>query len=203
MISRGFSLKFARTRSGISAASIFSVPKGIDEDADRLGNTDGVSELHFAAISQTGGDDVFGDIARHVSGRAIDLRRIFAAECAAAVTSHAAVGVDDDLAAGQAGIAHRTANYEAAGGIDVVLRVFIEQVRGNDGLDNVLQNIGAQFVVANGLGMLGRDHDGIDALHFVLGVVFHGDLGFSVGTKVRAGSVLADFRKFWRELVGQ
>ena len=75
---------------------------GVDVDADRLGDADGVGELHLAALGQAGGDDVLGDVAGHVGGRAVDLRGVLAAEGAAAVPAPAAVGVDDDLAAGQA-----------------------------------------------------------------------------------------------------
>ena len=64
------------------------------------------------------GDDVLGDPAHRVRGRAVDLGRVLAGEGAAAVAGHAAVGVDDDLAAGQTGVAHRAADLEAAGGVD-------------------------------------------------------------------------------------
>src|SRR6478735_4994728 len=53
-----------------------------------------------------------------VGGRAVDLGRVLAGEGAAAVAGHAAVGVDDDLAAGQAGVAHRAADLETPGGVD-------------------------------------------------------------------------------------
>ena len=65
------------------------------------------------------------------------------------MTAHAAVGIHDDLASGQPGIAHGTANHEPAGGIDVVLGVLVEQFSGNHRLDDVLQNIGAQLLVAD------------------------------------------------------
>ena len=77
-------------------------------DADRVG------DLHLGAVGQAGGDDVLGDPARGVGGRAVDLRRVLAGERAAAVAGHAAVGVDDDLAAGQARVADRAADDEAA-----------------------------------------------------------------------------------------
>ena len=122
--------------------------EGFHQHADRIGHADRVRQLHFAAIGQSAGDDVLGDVARHVGSRAIDLGRIFSAERAAAVTSHAAVGVDDDLASGESGVAHRSADDKASRGIDVILRVFVEQMRRDDGLNHVLQNSGAQFVVA-------------------------------------------------------
>ena len=60
------------------------------------------------------------------------------------MTAHAAVGIDDDLAAGEAGVAHGSADDEATGGVDVILGVGVEQLRGDDGLDDVLQDLGAE-----------------------------------------------------------
>ena len=82
----------------------------LDEDADRVRLADGVGDLHLGARGQAGRDDVLGDPARGVRGGAVDLRRVLAGERAATVAGHAAVGVDDDLAAGQAGVAHRAAD---------------------------------------------------------------------------------------------
>ena len=74
---------------------------------------------------------------------------VLARERAAAVTAHAAVSVDDDLAPGQTGVAHRSADNEAPGRVDVVLGVRIQQFGRNDGLNHILQNVGAQLIVAN------------------------------------------------------
>src|SRR5579872_1359137 len=121
----------------------FLCTESLDQHADRIRDADSVGELDFAAVGESAGDHVLGDVARHVSSRAIDLGRIFAAESAAAVTSHAAVGVDDDLAAGESGVAHGATDDEASRGIDVVLGVFIKKLRRNDGLNYMLQNSGA------------------------------------------------------------
>jgi hypothetical protein len=82
---------------------------------DRLGLADGVRDLDLAAGGEPGGDDVLGDPAHGVGGGAVHLGRVLAGEGAAAVPGVAAVGVDDDLAAGEAGVAHRTADDELAG----------------------------------------------------------------------------------------
>ena len=82
-------------------------------DADR------VRDLDLAAVGEAGRDDVLRDVARRVGGRAVDLRRILARERAAAVRGGAAVGVDDDLAPGQARVAHRAADHELPGRVDV------------------------------------------------------------------------------------
>src|SRR5207244_10978419 len=90
---------------------------------------DGVGQLDFARLGEPGGDDVLGDVSGHVRGRAIDLGRVFAAECPAAVPAPPAVGIDDDLAAGQSAVAVRPAFEEDAGGIDVKDDVVVDQVR--------------------------------------------------------------------------
>ena len=82
-------------------------------DADRVG------DLDLAALREAGGDDVLRHIARRVGGRAVDLRRILARERAAAVRRSAAVRVDDDLPPGQARVAHRPADHELPGRVDV------------------------------------------------------------------------------------
>ena len=82
-------------------------------DADR------VRDLQLAPLGEARGDDVLRDVARRVRGRAVDLRRVLAREGAAAVRRGAAVRVDDDLAAGEAGVAHRAADDELAGRVAV------------------------------------------------------------------------------------
>src|SRR5271157_523819 len=177
--------------------------KSLDQDADRIGHSDGVSELHFAAVGQARGNHVLRDMAGHVGGRAVDLGRIFSAESAAAVTAHAAVGVDDDLAAGEAGVAHGASDDEASRGIDVIVGVFVEQMSRNHGLNHMLQNAGAEFVVDDSLGVLSRDDDRVHALYFSVGVVFDCDLGLAVRTKEGKCSILANLRKLLGELVRQ
>ena len=114
MIPEGVSGKISPDELGDRRVGELARAEGVDVDAHRLGDADGVGELDLAALGQAGGDDVLGDVAGHVGGGAVDLRRILAAEGAAAVPAHAAVGVDDDLAAGQAGVAVRAADDELA-----------------------------------------------------------------------------------------
>ena len=92
--------------------------EGLDHQRDRLGYADRVGDLNLAALREAGGDDVLGDVAGRVGGRAVDLRRVLAGEGAAAVAGHPAVGVDDDLAAGEPGVADRAADHELPGRVD-------------------------------------------------------------------------------------
>src|ERR1700738_950144 len=88
----------------------FSGAECIDTDTDRLGMTDGVGKLHFAAVGQSRGNHVFRDPASHVSSAAVHFARIFSGKRAAAVASHAAVRIDNDFAAGDSGVAFRPAD---------------------------------------------------------------------------------------------
>ena len=134
---RGVSLKCCAHELGDLLFGDASGALGVHHDRHRIGDADGVGELHQRAIGEAGGDDVLRDVARHVAGRAIDLRRILARERAAAVRRGAAVGVDDDLAAGDAGVAVRTADDEAAGRVDVDLGVLVHQLGGDDAVDDL------------------------------------------------------------------
>ena len=60
------------------------------------------------------------------------------------------------------------------------------RLRRNHGLDDVLQNVGAQFVVADGLRVLRGNDDRVDAHRLAVLVVFNRDLGLAVGTQIRA-----------------
>ena len=117
MIAAGRRSKCSRTSSSIVASVDRAGAERLERDRDGLRDADRVGDLDLAAVGEAGGDDVLRDVARRVRGRAVDLRRILAAERAAAVPADAAVRVDDDLAAGQPGVAHRAADDEAPVGL--------------------------------------------------------------------------------------
>src|SRR5579883_3347686 len=137
--------------------------EGIDKEGERAGHADRVGDLDLDAFGQAGGDHVLRDVAHSVSSGAVYFGRIFAAESAAAVTGHAAVGIDDNLAPGQASIAHGAASHETPGGVDEEFGLAIEQVFGNNRLNDVLNDIVADLFLGHVVGVLGRDHHRIDA----------------------------------------
>ena len=81
--------------------------KGIDGDGGGLCHPNGVGDLNFAAVGQTGGNDILGHIAPGISCRAIHFGWVFAGEGPATMAGSATVGVNDDLATGEAAIADR------------------------------------------------------------------------------------------------
>ena len=91
----------------------------LELDRDRARDADRVGDAHLAAPRGARGDDVLGDPARRVGAGAVDLGGVLARERAAAVARHAAVGVDDDLAAREPGVRARAAEDERAGGVRV------------------------------------------------------------------------------------
>ena len=79
----------------------------------------------MASSSETGGHDVLGNITAGVGSGTVNLRGVLAGEGAAAVRAVAAVRVDDDLSAGQAGITVGAADDEIAGGVDVDVSIYL------------------------------------------------------------------------------
>ena len=129
---------------------------------------DRVRDLDLAALGQAGGHDVLGDPAHGVGAGAVDLRRVLAGERAAAVAGHAAVGVDDDLAPGQAGIPDGAPDHEPPGRVDeeVLRRVelaLVVELRRQHGMHHVLPQVGAdQRVAVDAVPVLGGDQDLVD-----------------------------------------
>jgi hypothetical protein len=165
---------------------------GPHHDGYRLRHADRVGHLHLGPLGQPGRDHVLGDVARHVGARPVHLRRVLAGEGATAVWARAAVGVHDDLAAGEPGVAHRPACHEPAGRVDVVDDlVGIDERRRHHGLDHVLDDVVADLVLADVVGVLARHDDGLDA-HGPAILVAHAHLALAVGAEVRQRAVAPD-----------
>ena len=121
------------------------------------------------------------------------------------MSCHAAVGVDDDLASRESGIAHGSAHLEATGGVDQEAVAIARQVGGlEDRLDDVLAHLGRELALeVDVLGVLARHDDGVDAHRLTGLVVLDSDLGLAVGTQVGDGAVLAHRRELLRHAVRQ
>ena len=192
---RGVSLKCARTISLIFSSRQRARVERVDQHRHRLGHADRVRELHHAALGEPGRDDVLGDVARHVAGRAVDLRRILARERAAAVRRRAAVGVDDDLAAGDAGVAVRAADDESAGRVDEDARLACRIISAGITRLTIFSVMSSRSVSLVHVGaVLGRDDDRVDADRLVA-VVFDADLRLAVGPQVVETAVAARARQ--------
>ena len=125
------------------AADVFGAER-LDHQRHGARHADRVGDLHLDAVGETGRDDVLGYVAGGVGGRAVHLGRVLAGERAAAVASHAAVRVDDDLAPREAAVAHRTADHKPSGRVDEEVLdqlAMLVHVVGQHRLDDVLPEI--------------------------------------------------------------
>jgi len=167
--------------------------KGINSDGHRLGNADGVGQLNLTAACQPRSHDVLGDVAAHVSCAAVHLAGILPGEGAAAVVAGAAIGVHDDLAAREARVAHGPAHHEAPRGVHVIDGVRVQQLCGQGGLDDVLQDAVPDGVLRDVLIVLGGDDHRVDPLDLIA-LKLDRHLGLAIRTQPRELVVLADLR---------
>ena len=84
-------------------------------DRQRTRHANGIRQLQRAALCHTGRHDVLGQITRRIGRRPVHLGRIFARKRAAAMRGRAPIGIDDDLAPGQARVAIWPTNHEFSG----------------------------------------------------------------------------------------
>ena len=170
-------------------------------DRQRLGDADGVGELQRAAVGEAGRHDVLGEIARRVGGRAVDLGGVLAREGAAAVRSRSAVGVDDDLAAGQPAVAVGAADEELARRIDVPDSVLRDEALGQRlqdvGLGQRLDIVRGQMLVD----MLMRQDDLGHADRLAV-LVTDRDLALGIGAEALLGARAARLRQVLQDAVG-
>ena len=75
----------------------------------------------------------------------------------------AAIGVDDDLTPGQAGVSVWPADAEAARGVEVEDGLVVQVLSGHDSLDHVLHQVSADLLVRDVGRVLGGDEDGVHA----------------------------------------
>ena len=158
-------------------------------------HADGVAHLDQALAREAGGDDVLRHIARGVGRRAVHLGRVLAGEGAAAVRACAAVGVDDDLAPGQAAVALRAADHEAAGRVDQVLDVSFSQFLRQHGLmiSSITASMAACFIFGPS-DISGECWVESTTVSIAIGLAVHvaqGDLRLGVRAQPRQAAVLA------------
>jgi hypothetical protein len=124
------------------------------------------------------------------------------------VAGGAAVGVDDDLPAGEPGVADRPTDHELAGRVDQqrppqrlgVVEAGVLLVEDRD--DHVLPEIGLDPLLAvDPVGVLGRDQDPNDLDRDAVAVADR-DLGLAVRAQVVERAVLADLGELSRQRVG-
>ena len=179
---------------------------GVNKDGERVRNTNGVRKLNKGSSAELGSNEGLGDPTSGVGGRTVDLGGVLSGESSTSVGSPSTVGVNDDLTSSKTSISVRSSNNESARGVQVVDGLVVEELLGDDRLDDVLHEILGDLFVGDILGVLGGDDNGVDTLgdwDTIDQLVFAGDLGLSVGTDPLAGSVLTDLGELGSKAGGQ
>jgi hypothetical protein len=102
-------------------------------------------------------------------------------------------GIDDDLAASEAGVAHRAADLETPGRIDVELGVLADPFRRQYRLYDFVHDAFPDFAVTCFRSVLGGQHDRVDRDRLVV-LVDEGHLALGVRAQPGQGAVLANLR---------
>src|SRR5215472_9128109 len=176
--------------------------EALDEEPHRLSLANRVRDLSLAPVGQPRRHHVLRHPAHRVGAAAVHLRRVLAGERAAAVPRHTAVGVDDDLASGEARVAHRAADLEPAGRVDqqpVSGRVELEP-RDHRFDDVVLDVRREQSLEVDIRRVLRGDDHGVQPDRAVPGVL-HRHLGLAVRPQVRDSAGAAHLGQLPRQLV--
>ncbi len=118
------------------------------------------------------------------------------------MAAHAAVGIDDDLAAGQTAVSHRTADNKTASRIDEITGIGIQQFGRNYFFDNLFQDAFFDLLVGHVGSVLGRDNNRIDTDRLVVDIL-NRNLGFGIGTQESELARFAHFSQFGHQFVGQ
>ena len=155
--------------------------KSVNRDRCRLGNPNGIGHLDLTAFCQPCSDNVLGDIATRIGGRAVYFGRIFAREGPTTVARHAAVGINNDLATGQSGVAHWPTDDELACWVDVIQRVFVKPCSGKHGLNNQFHDRFSDSGLTDTRVMLCRQHHRVDGAGFTIGAILQRHLAFRIG----------------------
>ena len=99
-------------------------------------------------------------------------------ERTSAVAAMSAVGVHNDLASGQTGVTHRTADDESTGRIDMMFHAgCVVQAFRHGGLNDVFHQISLDLFIGHIRAVLRGDDDGINTEGLAI-LVFDCDLGF-------------------------
>ena len=165
----------------------------VDIERQRLRHADRIGQLDRATRRQSCRHDVLGEVAGDVGSRTVDLGRVLAAESAAAVRCRAAIGIDDDLAARETGIAVGPADLERTGGIDVPFGRIGQPAGGQDVGHDLLHiglELGFLFALVVALAVLGRD-DHRGAFHRLAVFIAQRDLALRIGFEEGCGTALA------------
>src|SRR5439155_21113755 len=180
----------------------FPRSKGVHQNRNRLGYTDGISELNFTFVGQTRGHNIFGHITGRVSCATVNFGRVFSGKRSSPMSRPATVTIYNDLSSGQSSISARPANHECAGRVYPIFSFGIEQVGRHYSFDYLLDHVLSDLFIRHILFVLGRKHNSIQVGRLAI-YVFDANLTFAIRSKVIERSGPSELCEFLNEMMGQ
>lgn len=177
------------------SVSISNSVVSVDVHRQRLSNTNTISDLDESSLAEAIRNERLSDPSGGISSRSIDLSGVLSREGTTTVTTPTTIGVNDDFTSSETSITMRSSDSERTRRIQVVNGVCVQQVSGDDYLNDVLLEFLSDVFVGNSGSVLLRNEDSVDTersneLTFLL--VFNGHLHLSVGSHPWADVVNAN-----------
>ena len=119
------------------------------------------------------------------------------------MTCISAIGIYNNLPSGQAAVSLRSANYKTSSGVDEEFGFLIYHICRQHLIENVFFHICVNLLLCNALIVLGGKNHCIQADRVSFLVVLYRNLGLSIRTKIRQGSVFAHLGQLTNQLVSQ
>jgi len=154
-----FSISLAR--AGLSCTI------GVNEDRQWLRNTNGIGQLHQHTVSQTSSNQRLGYPTSSISSRTIDLGSILSREGSSTVSTPTTIGINNDLTTSQTSITVWATNDETTRWVQVENSLVIQVFSWNNWLNDVFQQLLADFLVGNVFTVLSGDDNGVNTVMLV------------------------------------
>ena len=127
----------------------FACAECFNKNRNRLCNTDCICKLNLALIGKTCGNNILCNPTSGISGTSVNLCRVLARKCTAAVAGISAVCINNNFSAGKTRVACRAADNESACRVNIKYSVIIHQFGRNGRFDNIVDNILAKLLKRN------------------------------------------------------
>ena len=180
----------------------------IDQNTDGFGNTNRIRQLHLAGLGEFGSNNVFRDVTGHVTGRAVNLRRIFPAEGSTTVRASTTISIHNNFTPCHTRITIRPTDNKTTRRIDMELDPFVPQFRifrMDDRFNNFFDNLvtcpfrhvtRALIDDLCVIDVLRRNNHSVNSRRNII-YVLNGNLTFPVGKNPVELTVFTNFREFF------
>ena len=164
--------------------------KGINHDGHRSSYANSISQLYLCLVSQTSGHNVLCYITGCIGTGTVNLRWIFAGESTATMTSHTAIGINNNLTASKTAVPLWATDNKLTSWVDEILGFLAEKFSRNNSLDYILNHILANLLQSNAFIMLSRDNNSINSYRLAI-LIGNSNLSLAIWAEIWQCAILA------------